>query len=151
MKITVDLEDLWADEENISDTVKNEIIYSVKKGIIEHYEKKTVDYIERAVKLELDKTLNLKLSSYVDEQIEVGKIKSLKSNEQITLKEFVREKFEQTSGWNSWDDKIKAVANSHSQDMKNRYDLLFASQLVAKMQEAGMLKEDVAKLLLEKK
>lgn len=32
--------------------------------------------------------------------------------------------------------------------MKQRYDLLFASQIVAKLDEHGLLKEDIAELLL---
>ena len=32
--------------------------------------------------------------------------------------------------------------------MKQRYDLLFASQIVAKLDEHGLLNEDIAELLL---
>lgn len=42
-------------------------------------------------------------------------------------------------------------AKDFGKEMKERYDLLFASQLVAKMSETGLLKEDVAKLLLPNK
>lgn len=35
--------------------------------------------------------------------------------------------------------------------MKKRYDLLFASQLVAKMKESGFIKEEAIALLLDNK
>jgi hypothetical protein len=42
----------------------------------------------------------------------------------------------------------KKATDSISKELKERYDLLFASQIVSKLHENGMLKEDVAKLLL---
>lgn len=51
---------------------------------------------------------------------------------------------------NSMEKLIKSLAKDFANEMKERYDLLFASQLVAKMSETGLLKEDVAKLLLPK-
>ena len=67
----------------------------------------------------------------------------------MTLKEYILYQIQNNTGWNSPNENIKKLAQKFGEEMKNRYDLLFASQLVAKMNENGLLKEDVAKKLLD--
>jgi hypothetical protein len=45
---------------------------------------------------------------------------------------------------------IETNTKLFSAEFKDRYDLLFASQLVSKMNAVGLLKDDVAKLLIDK-
>lgn len=45
-------------------------------------------------------------------------------------------------------DWIAKTACSHADDLKKRYDMLFASGIVQKMHENNLLKEDVAAKLL---
>lgn len=70
-----------------------------------------------------------------------------KSNSDQPLIYFVRKEFERT-GWSNPQSSIEKVAKALSSEIKDRYDLMFASQLVAKLNDAGMLKPDVAKLIL---
>ena len=91
-----------------------------------------------------------KINTFIDEFFETGELKSPKnSNEKMTLKEYILYQIQNNTGWNSPNENIKKLAQKFGEEMKNRYDLLFASQLVAKMNESGLLKEDVAKKLLD--
>lgn len=54
---------------------------------------------------------------------------------------------------NGTDEKIAKIAResatTQAKEAKDRYDLLFASQLVAKMNDSGLLRDDVARLLFQ--
>ena len=52
--------------------------------------------------------------------------------------------------YNNQKDLIEKLAKNYSTEMKNRYDMMFASQLVIKLNEQGMLKEGVFESLMKK-
>lgn len=84
----------------------------------------------------------------------VAKVKKrYSSNDMITVAEYVAEEVERTvvndSKLKEYLNKaVKTAGDAIGKELKERYDLLFASQIVSKLHENGMLKEDVAKILL---
>jgi hypothetical protein len=67
----------------------------------------------------------------------------------VTIEEHIKYKFEKDSGWSSPNAKIEKLAKGFAEEMKKRYDLLFATQIVSKMGENNLLKDDVMKQLVE--
>jgi len=71
----------------------------------------------------------------------------------LTLEEYVVNKFKKDSGWSSPNEKIeklsKQFAEKFGQEIKDRYDLIFATRIVQKLDKEGLLKENIAKILLE--
>ena len=150
INVTIDLDDLWTDESSISEEISMEIKRKVLDEIWNKLKPAVEDQITRATKNEVEKMYCRKISTFIDEFFETGKLKSPKnSNEKMTLKEYILYQIQNNTGWNSANENIKKLAQKFGEEMKNRYDLLFASQLVAKMNENGLLKEDVAKKLLD--
>lgn len=152
MKITVEMDDFWMnDEESLSEKLNEYVVRKVLDEVSKHIKDKVETQITMQVKDTVEKSMYRQINEAIANTIAVGKVKSLVSPyEPVPIEEFIKQKFEKETGWNSFDSKIKEIATKHSADMKARYDLLFASQLVAKMTENGLLKKDVAKLLLDK-
>lgn len=150
INVTIDLDDLWTDESSISEEISMEIKRKVLDEIWNKLKPAVEDQITRATKNEVEKVYCRKINTFIDEFFETGELKSPKnSNEKMTLKEYILYQIQNNTGWNSPNENIKKLAQKFGEEMKNRYDLLFASQLVAKMNENGLLKEDVAKKLLD--
>ena len=150
INVTIDLDDLWTDESSISEEISMEIKRKVLDEIWNKLKPAVEDQITRATKNEVEKMYCRKINTFIDEFFETGELKSPKnSNEKMSLKEYIYYQIQNNTGWNSPNENIKKLAQQFGNDMKNRYDLLFASQLVAKMNENGLLKEDVAKKLLD--
>ena len=150
INVTIDLDDLWTDESSISEEISMEIKRKVLDEIWNKLKPAVEDQITRATKNEVEKMYCRKINTFIDEFFETGELKSPKnSNEKMTLKEYILYQIQNNTGWNSPNENIKKLAQKFGEEMKNRYDLLFASQLVAKMNENGLLKEDVAKKLLD--
>lgn len=151
INVTVDLDDVWADEESLTHAIESNIKFLVLKEIDAKIKNKVDTHITRKVSEEIEKNMYRQMNSFIADFIKTGEVKSSQnSSKMVSIEEFIKEKFVYSSGWGSPDEAIKKLAEKFSLEMKNRYDLLFASQLVAKMNESGLLKKDVAKILLAK-
>jgi hypothetical protein len=150
MKFTITIEDFWLDEEqDLEPKLKSHIIHNVVQQIHASIKSKIDEHVTKEVKAQVEQSLYRKISTLVGEIIATDKIKGRYSGEaDMTLQEYVHEQFKNNTGYNSIQDNIKKLANSFADDMKRRFDLLYASQIVAKMSDNGLLKEDAVKLLL---
>lgn len=146
LTVTVDLGDIWTDDEELSDAlrraIKDSVIREVWGKIANEVQSKITDRVKQSV----DESMNKKINDYI---ADIVKTETVSYNQKtVTIAEYVKMYFNDKSAYNNANDVIKRLADNFGQEMKNRYDLLFASQLVAKMSNAGLLKEDVAKMLL---
>lgn len=153
MKFTVELDEFWMDEdygtldEKLKSYVIHDVIMQIKSGIREKIETEISSQIQK----QLEQCMYEYIQKEVKDFISEGKIrKSSYNKEEILIKDWIKEKFTGDTGYNNTEKVIKSLAKDFGKELKERYDLLFASQLVAKMSETGLLKEDVAKLLLPK-
>jgi hypothetical protein len=101
-------------------------------------------------------TLYRKASAFIKKYLERGMIKARIRNEnghmedgEISIETYIKNKFQNDSGWSSPNDRIEKLAKSFADEMKKRYDLLFATQIVSKMSTNGLLKDDVLKQLVQ--
>lgn len=149
MKFTVEIEDFYLEEENLNEGLKayvrNEVIRKIHENIKEKVEKQ----ITLKVNEEVQKTLVTVINSTINDFVTTEKIVS--NGQEIEIREHLKNLFQKTSGWKTPQELILKLAKEFGAEMKSRYDLLFASQIVSKMQENGLLKDDVAKLLLAPK
>jgi len=151
MKFTVKVKDFYLDEENLEsalvDKIQREVVSQIHKSIKDRVERQ----IEMEVKSMVEKTMYKQITSEIENILKTGKTKSKKnSKEDVSLEEYVRECFSSTGGWQNFDETIKVISKKFGEELKQRYDLLFASQIVAKLNDNGLLKDDVAKLILDK-
>lgn len=150
MKFTIEVEDFYLEEDrDLAPALKSYIINDVVQKIHKSIKDKVEEHVTKEVKAQVEQSLYRKISTLVGEIIATDKVKGRYSNEpDMTLQEYVHDQFKNNSGYNSIQDNIKKLANAFAEDMKKRFDLLYASQIVAKMSDHGLLKDDAVKLLL---
>lgn len=147
MKFTVEVEDFWLDEEELSDAlttrVKNDVVYAIKESIKEQVN----TLMDKIVKEEITSQLEPRIRVLMEEFLSNGMVRDrYNSSTSLTIPEFLAKNFEANN--DNILKYIKQESERQGADLKRRYDLLFASQIVAKINEQGLLKEDVARLLL---
>lgn len=148
MKFEITLEDFWLDEdESLESALKKHIIQEVTAHIQSSIKNKVEEHITRRVKEEVEKKLFRTIDAAIIKSLETGQIKG-SNNQLLTFNEYIHEMFISSSRWNTIPEQVKKIADNCADSMKARYDLTFASQLVVKMNQNGLLKKDVAKLLL---
>lgn len=149
MKFIVDIEEFWLDEESelapaIQTSVRNEVVTQIKASV----EKQVTDLMNKIMKEEITSKLDTIVGDLMREFLVKGKIKgSYSSDPDLTILEWVSKNVtNQNSTIQDW---IKKQVEQQVAALKQRYDLLFATQIVSKLNKEGMLKSDIAKLLLE--
>ena len=151
MKIQIEIDDFYLDEESeLEPALKRYVINEVVSKINKQIEDKVNDTITRQVKLQVEKQLLSKTNKLIDEFIEKGKIKGdYSSDPEITVEQHIKNKFNSKNGWGNPSEQITKLAEKFGAELRNRYDLLFATQIVKKLDKEGLLKENIAKMLLE--
>jgi len=168
INVTVDLAEFYTeDQENsFSEEIKYEIAARVKSQVWKDFEASAMHELKQMVNTEFEKTKGENVTSIVSRIIASKKIKKIDNNsELVTIEEYVTEKITKDyfserqsaetvmrnliSNFESkFNSELKQNSETISRELRDRYDLLFASQIVTKLNENGMLKTDVAKLLL---
>lgn len=153
LKFKITLEDAWCDDQgNIEDGIKSHIINQLKRNVWETIKEEVKAEISKAVKEQIESEMKSQIAVAVASVMNSPDFKIAgvySSDPKQTVEEYVAKQFDRhNGGYNSVRDRLDGMAKKHATEMKNRYDLLFASQLVAKMSDQGLLKEGVFKAIM---
>ena len=149
MKYTIEVEDFWLDSESdLEPSLCNHITREVVNQIWKKIEDKVDSQITKIVGKAIEESLQARIEDKVSKTVESGEV-ILNNGTSGKIENYVLEKFDRhAKGWASANKKIEELAGEYAKEMKNRYDLLFASQIVSKMKDNGFLDKDVADKLL---
>lgn len=135
MKFTIEVEDFYMDGEELSEAlsshIKNQVVFIIEKSIKDRVE----EHITRKVKADVEERMYRFMNLAIEEIIQKEKLKV--NDKEMTLAEYIRHRFQERSHWQNADDSIRKAAEKFGAEMKNRYDLLFASQIVSKLNNEG--------------
>ncbi len=157
MKLTVnvDLEDFFQNED---ETLQESIIRAIETSVIRRLEKDFRDKVkDDFYKKIIDKFLSekdAKVKEIIEKAFEEDKVKkSYYSDDMVTFAEYVTEFLKRDLNSRDFDAKIKAISEKVSatafEEMKKRYDVYFAAQIIEKLAAAGMLAQGVAESILK--
>lgn len=158
----IELEEFYMDEdqnnleEELVKYIKEETIRSIWKKI----EKKVEDQIQMEVKRTVESNFTKIISAHVNKIISskdpiiknvqvYDPVKQNYAYKDASIEEYIHSKFVKDTGWGSPNDAIEKLAKRFAEEMKNRYDLMFATQIVSKMNDQGLLKNEALAKLLE--
>lgn len=158
IKIEIKLDDIWIGEDgSISDALKEEIISAfvhkletqVRLQCEQEGIKKFMELIGTLTQVKAEEFVGMIFKQFVDAN------ESFPTNDKIpydcrgkSLKDYVWQKLGSCSSYQSFGGILENMAKKLGDELKNRYDTKFATQLVQRLHENKMLKEDVATILL---
>lgn len=147
MKITIDLENFFLDEDqNLEEGLKNYVTREVLSTIWKSIEGQVKNQIEFQIKVEAEKKIADRVSETITEIIAKGE--TTYNREVMTFEKMIEVMFHNNSTYNSVNDRVASISKATAEEIKRRYDLSFASQLVAKMKELGLVNDGVAQTLI---
>ena len=153
MKITVNVEDFYFDEEDYSSLdkqLKSFVVQKTKEAIWASIQEVVQKEVSEGLKAYYKKTLKRQINHRIKKYIDSGKLKDGYHGE-VAIDKWIGDLFSNNRSHNS--DDLKKKVNERvdylTKQIKNRYDLHFASQFVAKINEQGLLKEGVFKAITE--
>ena len=155
INVTVDLEDFYQDED---ETLSESLIRAIECGVIdrlkrEFKEKVQDDFYKQIIEKFLSEK-EAKVKEIVRQLFDEEKVKkSYYSDTMITFAEYVTENLKKDLSTPNFDAKLKGISDKVSaaafEDLKNRYDVYFAAQIIEKLSAAGMLAQGVAESILK--
>lgn len=147
MKFTFEIDDDWMEERYLSEVLTAELQRQVIHAILKHLDER----ISKEITKKVEETITAMISPRIDGAISefVAKGTMLKNGQEISVVDHLRALFQGAGGWNNIGDHVARQAKAIGDELKKRYDVAFANQIVVRIHEQGLLKEDVAKLLLQ--
>lgn len=151
-QMKIELEEFYLDGGELESELKHRIIQKVVREVMDKISDQVDKMVQEIVKEEFSQSLQDKIRTLVQQAAKDVKVKQRYSKEERTLEEYVvhlLEKDDSNSGVKKKiEDVLKDISNSHFEKIKGRFDMLYASQLLHRMKESNLLKEDVAHVLL---
>jgi len=175
INVTVDLEDFYSeDESSFNEQILWYIQSQVTTSVWKTFQEKAMDSFKSKIDAELEQEKDAEIQRIVTKVFTDKKIKTREASKanpepgMVTLFEYIEEKLhksyfsEDRTASSILDGKLRdkevqfekmvsLAAEQIGEQLKDRYDLLFASQIVSNLNKNGMLKEDIAKILLNDK
>ena len=74
-----------------------------------------------------------------------------RDKKEISISAYIKQQFENNSGWNNPQEQITKKAKEFGDEMKKRYDFFYANQIVQQMHTVGVIKEEIYANLIENK
>lgn len=149
MKITVDLEEFWIDSDTgkLTEELRHYVVHSTVSEIYKKIQDQIADQITKQCNEIIKSKIDHVIAEKIDQLVEAEVI--IYNREEIKISDHIRNLFMNNHGWNNPNDKMKSIADSFGKELKIRYDKVFATHIVMALKNQGMLKDDVAKMLIE--
>jgi hypothetical protein len=148
MKFIVEMEDFYLNEDGqLSDSLQKHVTRDVLAQISERIKKQ----VEEAITKKVEEAMKEKIAPVIDtaiaDMIETGVLTV--SGKALPIKEHLRSLFDRSHGWNNPHDIMEKFAKNFGNELKARYNNIFAAKIVQNMKDQGFLKDDMARILLE--
>lgn len=147
MKFIIDVDGFWIEDDDLEPALKRHIIYECVKKINETIKEKVDSEVTKRVSEVVDSRLSHVINQEIERLVEGGLL--MKNGKEGKISEYIQDQFHRNHGWNKPHDIIEKIAKRFGEELKAQYNTIFASKIVQNMREQGMLKDDVAQLLLE--
>ena len=148
MKIEIEVSDFYLDEDsNLEQKLRNYVTNEAISTIFG----KINDKVAVEIKQVVEAHVLANLSSEITKAVQDGKIETEEDGTSITISEYVKNCIfnSNASSWKSFDKTIRDVSKTFCDEMRRRYDVSFASNIVAKLIDNKLIKDDAVKMLLE--
>jgi len=155
--VTVDLDDFYSDDDSeaFSTSIKRAIREDAVRQVLADWKTKIAKEFNDAVTAEVTNQKDLLIANELRRLAVEAKVKKrYNSSEMISITDWIIDEFERTQLSNTQlqsllSGLLKDSSEKIVKEFRARYDLMFATQIVSKLRDNGMLKDDVAKLLLD--
>lgn len=153
MKVTVELDSTYfPDDQGFDEAVADKIQHKVVNSIWSNIKDEVEEQIEKIAKERVKAELSERIQKEAAVMAKTAKFKpssyQYKGPDELTIEEYMQYMFSENSKVNI-EEVLKERADKISKKLKDKYDLVFAQQVIMKMREQGLLKKNVESALFE--
>jgi len=144
MKIEIEVSDFYLDEEDLETGLKDYIIRESVRQISDSIKQKVEQQITNSISSRIAEIVNQEMEETIKTQTFTMR------GTKTTFKEYIQNSIDNNRGWSNPVQSIEDITKKYVEQLRKNYDMLFASQIVLKMNQNNMLKEGIADILIEK-
>jgi hypothetical protein len=164
MTIKVNLTDIYPEADgcsgdgyctfaSISEAIQQEVTGAIQGKIMESIDEDLKKSILSAVKEKVLLHLDIKIKRKVRQLMREGMIQPSHYTSPIKITDHIEKLFKSNGEWLKEGEVFlkrhtEEIARKFSEDLKNKYDMIFAAQIVDSLGKAGLLKDDAVKKLV---
>lgn len=166
IKVEIDVSDLVAETEeygeyNLKEELENSIRNEVKHAVVSQLRSLVLDTfksdLQEQIKKDLPNTVQLILDELAAQTMTIPEAKILEDGEwktktDVTMLDYIKSRVHQNlfdaNTQREFNRNIDKIATVTVNQFRSEFDHYFATQIVKKMGEQGLLKEDVGKMLI---
>lgn len=147
MRFTVEVEEFYLEEEDLSSVLQHQLKQAIVSEIRKNIADQVAVFMDKHIKGEIQSDIQTRVQLLMEDYVAKGKLKGgYSSDPEMTIPEYIAKQFSNSRG-----DLTKIIENkvkAHVSELQQRYDLMFATQLITKIKEQGFLKDEAVKMLL---
>ena len=160
IKVSIDTDDIFDEDGSCSNEscergqlsltamIKDADIYETKNAILKQIsDQSKVEMQTQAAAATLD-AMKFHISQTIASTVSNLRLKSYFSSEQISVSDYIKERVEKDLTGRNFPDIIEKVTREYTATIKERYDRLFAAQLLDKLMKAGLIKDEAISKIL---
>jgi len=154
MKYTIEVEDFYLEggddgQEGLEKGLREYITHEVVSQIWKQIKDKVDDVITMKVEAKVKMDMALQINKRIAEIIASETI--TRDKKEISISDYIKQQFENNTGWNNPGEVVRNKAKEFGDEMKKRYDFLYANMIVTQMHNIGIIKEEIYANLIENK
>ena len=160
--IEIDLENFYAENfegdefgvgatsslsQEVVEVIKSEVKDAIRNQVSGVVKEMATDAFERYGNDKIKEITDFKMLEFISE----GKVrKSSRNDEMITVSEKLRSTFDDSNNWKTPYKAIEKVGEDFAKELRTRYDMSFATNIVKGLEKQGLLKSGVFEALIDK-
>jgi len=150
LNIEIDLSDIFTEEDgqDVKTAIKEDIYYRVNTEVKESIKPKIDDIVTTAKKLAIEELSKIELHKLVKECVDNEQIQYGYGKDMMLTKDYIIKEFQSKNGYHDPAKIIEEKVDAYAKELRERYDLVFAAQVVNKLAGQGLLKDDELKKLI---
>ncbi|MCK4705860.1 MAG: hypothetical protein KAT90_10285 [Gammaproteobacteria bacterium] len=146
MKFTVEVDEFWIEEEELTEALRADVKRSVVQEISKSIESKVEKQITVKIKEVIDQKVLLIIDTVLTDLVATEVIVS--NGQEISISDHVKNLFQRDTGWSNVNEQMQRISKKFGDELKLQYNNAFANKIVSNMKEQGLLKDEVVQILL---
>lgn len=146
MKFTVEINDYWIEDGELSEELTRAIKQETVSAIMAKTREQTQKSIGEAINKIIHESIQGQINETISEFVDTGML--LISGKEVSITDHMKTVFQSNHGWNNPSEKMAQIAKVFGEDLKKQYNAIFATKVVMNMHAQGFLKDDMAQILL---
>jgi len=154
LQVTINLDEFYLEsDERGQESIQSALLSTIKHEVVSEIWCKIRQEVNKEIKdsviNEINSTIRIRINTHIDEYLNTGLLRPyIEGGENITIKDYLHMHITDNRYWQNLGANLAKVAENFAKELSKKYDLMFATEIIMKVKDSGMLDRDKLDKLL---